>query len=229
MTVNAILSAALLRRDACLDWLQMLTGASLVLFMWCHMLLVSSVIVSPELMNAIAWFFEATYMAQIGGPCIFVAFLAHFALAARKIPFTADGQCTAWEHAKMLHHRDTWLWIVQVVTAMVVLIMGSIHMWVVLNDLPITAEKSAARVASGAWLWFYCILLPMIELHVSVGAYRICMKWGFISQKQRPLAKKIEMALFVVFMGIGIVTLLVFNHMADASARAARILAVVPV
>ena len=28
-------------------------------------------------------------------------------------------------------------------------------MWVVLSDLPITAAKSAARVQSGAWVFFY--------------------------------------------------------------------------
>lgn len=45
MAVNAIMPNACPRRDACLDWLQMLSGAALVLFMWCHMLLVSSVVV----------------------------------------------------------------------------------------------------------------------------------------------------------------------------------------
>jgi fumarate reductase subunit C len=33
------------RRDAYLDWLQMLTGAGLILFMWSHMILVSSVVI----------------------------------------------------------------------------------------------------------------------------------------------------------------------------------------
>ncbi|MDR1489433.1 MAG: succinate dehydrogenase/fumarate reductase cytochrome b subunit [Desulfovibrio sp.] len=202
------------RRDACLDWLQMITGACLVIFMWCHMLLVSSVLVGPALMDAIAWFFEATYLVQAGGPVIFVCFLAHFILAARKIPFTAGDQEIAWTHARMLRHRDTWLWMVQMVTAMFILVMGAIHMWVVLNDLPITAERSAARVASGGWLWFYFILLPLAELHVSVGAYRIGVKWGFISRQNRPKAKRIELCMFVVFMVIGVGTLLVFNHMA---------------
>jgi len=82
------------RRDAYLDWLQMLTGAGLVLFMWCHMLLVSSVVLSPRIMDAIAEFFEATYMAQVGGPVIFITMIVHFVLAARKIPFRAEGQKT---------------------------------------------------------------------------------------------------------------------------------------
>ena len=202
------------RRDAYMDWLQMLTGASLILFMWCHMLLVSSVIISPKVMNAIAWFFEATYMAQLGGPAIFLVFLFHFVLAARKMPFTATEQQTIWSHAKLLKHRDTWLWLVQAGTAMLILVMGGIHMWVVLNDLPITAAKSAARMASGGWTLFYLILLPVVELHVSVGFYRIGVKWGLISTSTRPKAKRAELIIFATFMTIGLLTIIRFVTLA---------------
>jgi fumarate reductase subunit C len=196
--------------DAALDWLQMLTGASLILFMWCHMLLVSSVVISPSVMNAIAGFFEATYMAQVGGPLIFLTFLVHFALAARKIPFRAEGQGTIWAHAKMMKHRDTWLWVVQAATAMIILILGAIHMWVVLNDLPITAAKSAARMQHFWWFLFYMILLPSVELHVSVGFYRIAVKWGFVKSEQRKGFKRFETTLFSIFMVIGVITLIRF-------------------
>ena len=91
--------------DGAMDWLQMLSGASLILFMWCHMLLVSSVVISPAAMDAIAHFFEATGMAQVGGPLIFLVFLTHFVIAARKIPFRFDGQKTVWQHARMLRHE----------------------------------------------------------------------------------------------------------------------------
>lgn len=202
------------RRDAFMDWIQMLSGASLILFMWCHMLLVSSVILSPKIMDAIAWFFEATYMAQVGGPLIFLTFLLHFVLAARKMPFTANDQKIIWSHAKLLQHRDTWLWLVQAGTAMIVLIMGGIHMWVVLNDLPISAAKSAARVASGGWTFFYIVLLPVVELHVSIGFYRILVKWGFIRTDNRPKAKKAELILFSVFMVVGILTIIRFVTLA---------------
>ncbi len=202
------------RRDAYLDWLQMLTGASLILFMWCHMILVSSVVISPKLMNAIAWFFEATYMAQLGGPAIFLVFLFHFILAARKMPFTATDQQTIWSHARLLKHRDTWLWLVQAGTAMIILVMGGIHMWVVLNDLPITAAKSAARVASHGWTIFYLVLLPVAELHVSVGFYRIGVKWGIISTTTRPKAKRAELIIFGVFMAVGLLTIIRFVTLA---------------
>ena len=201
-------------RDAILDWLQMLTGAGLILFMWSHMILVSSVILGANAMNALAGFFEATYMAQVGGPFIGFAFLLHFYLAARKIPFRSEGQKTILAHAKMLHHKDTWLWIVQAVTAMIILIMGAIHLWVVLTDLPITAAKSAARIQGGWWLLFYLILLPMVEMHVSVGFYRIGVKWGFIKTANRAKAKRFELGVFSIFMVIGIITLIRFATLA---------------
>ena len=142
--VSAVAAQAPSKRDAYLDWLQMLTGVALILFLWAHLFLVSSVIIGPGVMNAIAHFFEATYMAQVGGPMIFLVFLLHFVLASRKIPFRWENQRIIWDQANMLNHRDTWLWLVQAGTAMLILIMGAIHMWVVLTDLPITAAKSAA-------------------------------------------------------------------------------------
>ena len=196
--------------DGAMDWLQMLSGASLILFMWCHMLLVSSVIIGPGVMNAIADFFEATGIAQVGGPFIFLVFLTHFVLAARKIPFRFDGQKTIWQHARMLRHGDTWMWVIQIVTAMVILIMGSIHIWVVLTDLPITAIKSAARIQGGFWAAFYLILLPLVELHVGIGLYRIAVKWGFVKDKDRAKFKRGENILTYTFIGIGLITLVRF-------------------
>lgn len=198
------------RMDGLLDWMQMLSGAGLILFMWAHMLLVASVIVSPGWMNAIAEFFEATGMAQVGGPLVFLLFLTHFFLAARKLPFRLEGQKTIWSHARMMHHADTWLWIVQAVSAMLILLMGAIHMWVVLTDLPITAAKSAARIQGGFWFGFYMILLPLTELHVGIGFYRIGVKWGFITDDRRGIFKKRENILTLAFIVIGFAALLRF-------------------
>ena len=38
--------------------------------MWSHMILVASVNLGAGAMNTLAYFFEATYMAQVGGPLI---------------------------------------------------------------------------------------------------------------------------------------------------------------
>ncbi len=198
------------RTSAYLDWLQMLTGAGLIMFMWSHMVLVASVILGAGVMNALAGFLEETYMAQVGGPIVGCVFILHFVLAARKVPFRIEHQTTIWKLSRQLRHTDTWLWLVQAVTAMVILIMGSVHMWTVLTDLPITAAKSAARIQGGFWLVFYLILLPLVELHVGIGFYRIGVKWGFVQRKDRKGFKRLENRLTVVFVCIGLVTLLRF-------------------
>ena len=196
--------------SALFDWLQMLTGVGLILFMWSHMVLVASVNLGAGAMNTLARFFEDTYMAQVGGPLIGATFLLHFILAARKVPFRVEQQSTIWKHARMLHHLDTWLWLIQAFTAMVILIMGSIHMWTVLTDLPITAAKSAARIQGGFWLVFYLILLPMVELHVGIGFYRIGVKWGFIKRSNRKGLKRFENILTGIFIFIGLITIIRF-------------------
>jgi len=198
------------RSSAYLDWIQMLTGVGLILFMWSHMVLVASVNLGAGAMNTIARFFEDTYMAQVGGPMIAATFLLHFILAARKVPFRADQQTVMWRHSRTLHHTDTWLWMVQAGTAMIILIMGSIHMWTVLTDLPITAQKSAARIQGGFWMVFYLILLPMIELHVGIGFYRIAVKWGFVRRKERKGFKRFENVLTGIFVLIGLITIVRF-------------------
>ncbi len=195
------------RSAAFMDWLQMLTGAGLILFMWSHMVLVASVNLGPHVMNAIAEFFESTYMAQVGGPLIGVTLLVHFVLAARKVPFRAEQQVAIWRHSRMLHHKDTWLWMIQAVTAMIILIMGCIHIWVVLTNLPITAEKSAARIQGGFWCVFYLILLPMIELHVGIGFYRILVKWGMVRRSGRAGLKAFENIWTLFFIIIGLITI----------------------
>ncbi len=202
-----------LRTAAYLDFLQMLTGVGLILFMWSHMILVASINLGAGTMNALARFLEDTYMAQTGGPLIGATFLVHFILAARKLPFRSQEQKAIWEHSRRLHHLDTWLWVVQAGTAMLILIMGSIHIWTILTDLPITAAKSAARIQGGFWLVFYILLLPMIELHVGIGFYRIGVKWGIITRSNRPFYKRFENLLTLFFLIIGAVTLFTFYRL----------------
>lgn len=203
-----------LRTAAYLDFLQMLTGVGLILFMWSHMILVASINLGPRTMNTLAHFLEDTYLAQTGGPLIAATFLLHFVLAARKLPFRSQEQKAIWQHSRRLHHLDTWLWIIQAGTAMIVLIMGSIHIWTILTDLPITAAKSAARIQGGFWLVFYMVLLPLIELHVGIGFYRIGVKWGIITRANRPFYKRFENILTLMFLIIGATTLYSFYTLA---------------
>ena len=212
----------LTRMSGYMDILQALTGAALLLFMWSHMLLVSSVLLGKDgqgeyYMNSLAHFFEATYMAQVGGPLIFIGMIIHFAMAARKMPWRLDEQRTIWKHGRMLRHTETTMWIVQAVTAMVILVLGSVHVWTVLTALPISAEASALRVQGGDgfpyWLVLYAVLLPMVELHVGIGFFRLGVKWGFVKRKGRTWYSGLEKLLLAFFVGIGIVTLYTFATM----------------
>ena len=196
--------------SAYVDLLQMLTGAGLILFMYSHMVLVASVNLGPETMNAIARFFENTYMAQVGGPIIGIIFLFHFVLAARKIPFKTNEVSIFWKHSMLLRHIDTWLWMIQVFTAMIILIMGSIHIWTILTDLPISAAKSASHIRSGYWLVFDLILLLMVEVHTGIGFYRIAVKWGFIKRRGRIPFAVIVVILTAIFISIGLITIVNF-------------------
>ncbi len=198
------------KASAYLDGLQMLTGVGLIIFIWSHVVLVASVHLGAEAMNTIARFLEETYMAQVGGPVIGCVFLLHFFLAARKIPFRVDQQVALWKHSRMLHHTDTWLWVIQVLTAMVILIMGAIHMWTVLTDLPITAAKSAARIQGGYSLVFDLILLPMVGLHMGIGFYRIGVKWGIIRRTTRKGFKRFQNILIGVFILFGLINIVRF-------------------
>jgi len=210
---TAVAQVQPVRTEAYLDFLQMLSGVALVMFMWAHMILVASVnldLGGGRVMNWIAHFFEATYMAQIGGPMIALVMLAHFVLAARKLPFKAREQKEMWRHSVRLNHLDTWLWVIQAVTAFIILIMGCIHMWTVLTDLPITAQKSGARIQGGWWMLFYIFLLPMIELHVGIGAYRIGVKWGWIKRSNRQFFHGLENKITLIFITIGVITLFTF-------------------
>jgi len=196
-----------------LDFIQALSGALLILFLWAHLLLVSSVILSPSLMNWIGWFFETTYMAQLGGPLVFLLMILHFVIAARKMPFRAGEMGVFWENAKQLRHKDTWLWLAQAATAIVILCMAGIHIYTVLTNLPINAASSAARV-KGGWLPFYLLLLPVAELHVGIGFYRLGVKYGYITRSSRARWQRNEYAMTGIFIVIGLLTLVRLHFLA---------------
>ncbi|MBU4606398.1 MAG: succinate dehydrogenase/fumarate reductase cytochrome b subunit, partial [Proteobacteria bacterium] len=60
----------------------------------------------------------------------------------------------------------------------------------------------------GFWGVFYLILLPMVELHVGIGFYRIAVKWGFIKRATRKGFHRFENIWTGVFILIGLVTII---------------------
>ncbi len=198
------------RLSGWLDWLQMLTGLCLVLFLFAHMMFVGSIIFGARALDFVAAFFEKTYLAQVGGPLLFLLFLLHAFLAARKMPFRTKEQRLILRHAKMMHHRDTWFWVIQAVTGAFLLVVASIHMWSVLSDLPITAAKSAQLLHHGLWIVFYLLLIFIAALHGCIGLYRIGVKWGFVTRATRAKVIRVIYYLIGIYVGVEIINLLRF-------------------
>ncbi len=167
-----------------LDFWQALTGACLALFVTVHLLLEGSALLSPDLTNAIATFLEVTYIAQIAAPCIVLLILVHFYIAARKMPVRTGELKIFVEHSKALKDPDTWLWLVQVFTALVIIAVAFFHVCTVMTDLPITADKTAARLHSG-WIFFHLVFLPSVIAHTGIGVWRLAVKYGICMKKDR--------------------------------------------
>ncbi|GAB6887519.1 hypothetical protein JCM13304A_10170 [Desulfothermus okinawensis JCM 13304] len=193
-----------------LDWLQMLTGLTLVCFLFAHMLFVGSVIFGARSLDFVAELFEKTYLAQVGGPILFFLFLLHGFLGARKMPFRTKEQKLIVRHAKMMRHRDTWFWVIQAVTGAILLVIASIHMWTILSDLPITAAKGASELKNGLWLIFYLLLIAAAALHGCIGLYRIGVKWGVVTRAKRINALKFIYCLIGIYVVVELLIMLRF-------------------
>ena len=79
------------RTAAYLDFIQMLTGVGLILFMWSHMILVASINLGPGVMNTIAGFLEDTYLAQTGGSLDRIGFFRPLCSGGPEGPLSQPG------------------------------------------------------------------------------------------------------------------------------------------
>ena len=185
-----------------LDFWQAVSGAILALFVCVHLVLEGTVVISPNITNWIGWIMEETYMAQTAAPIILLIIIFHFWIAARKMPFRAGELQIFAQHSRQLQDLDTWLWMVQVVTAVVILVGAFFHVYGVMSDLPITVQKSFERLHHG-WTLFYVLFLPCTILHTGIGVYRIGVKYGFISKAARLLWRRIIWIVMACYLVLG--------------------------
>lgn len=189
------------RFAARVDLIEMISGLLLVLFMFGHLLMLSTILFGPDTMNGLAKFLEAPpfFVAQIGAVGVVFLLAVHIVTAGRKLPSRLREQTMIWRLSKQLRHTDTWLWVVQGISGMLILAFASIHLWVILTTFPIDALKSARRVAEYfGFLYFPMILI--VELHVGIGLYRAVVKWTSFN---RPLGSVIKWSLTGLFLVIG--------------------------
>ena len=208
------------RLPAKLDYLQSATGLFLALFMWAHMLLVSSILISEDFMYTVTKLLEASFIFEGGNPLlvtiaaavIFVVFIAHAGLGMRKLPGNFKQYQVMKAHAKHMNHDDTKLWFTQAGTGFAMFFLGSVHLYIIMtNSADIGPYASADRIWS-EWMWpLYILLLLAVELHGTIGLYRLCVKWGWFDgdnpRENRVKLKKVKWGLTVFFLVLGFASL----------------------
>lgn len=234
-TANVADSLAKARRQIVYELISGATGFVLALFMWGHIVLVGSILTGARGFDWMATMLEEYFIAQPTVAAIFAIFIVHAIFASRKIPAQLRERRRMIELAKGLQqsgrekvatrranspfvpHLDSMLWIWQVRTGMVMLVIGSFHLILLGIDVftPLYGEHpgiesttSMARVAAGLWLP-YAVLLLCVEFHASVGLYRLAIKWGADVLPQRRILHRIEQVIFWLILGIGALTLVV--------------------
>lgn len=173
-----------------LDLAQSATGLLLGLFMWIHMLFVSSILLGPDAMWTVARFFEGYFL--FGRPVpglvsalvatVFLLFVLHAALALRKFPADYAQYRAFRTHARGFRHGDTTLWAWQVATGFALFFMASIHLYgMLMHPTRIGPYESADRVWTDLYWPLYLVMLFAVEVHAGVGLYRLALKWGWLA------------------------------------------------
>jgi fumarate reductase subunit C len=208
------------RWPARLDFFQSASGLLLGLFMWGHMFFVSSILLGKDVFWAVARFFEGYFFLGHPYPWIVSLVVAgvaslivgHAALALRKFPASYRQFATLRRHMGDMKHEDTTLWFWQVITGFALFFLASIHLYVMLTRPErIGPFESADRVWSEHYWPLYILLLLAVELHGSIGLYRLAVKWGWLAlpdpEATRRRLKKLKWAITAFFLVLGFVTL----------------------
>ena len=234
-STNATDSPSNARRQVIYELISSGTGLLLALFMWGHVILVGSILTGERGFDWIAMMLEDYYIAQPTVAVIFAMFIVHAIFASRKIPAQLDERrrmirlakglkqsgrenvATRRDNSPFVPHLESILWIWQVRTGMIMLVLGSFHLILLGIDVftPLFGEyagiesaTSLSRVAAGLWLP-YAILLLCVEFHASVGLYRLAVKWGAGFLPHRRYLHRIEQLIFWLVLVLGALTLLV--------------------
>lgn len=212
------------RIPARLDFTQSATGLFLGLFMWVHMIFVSTILVSESFFNSVVHFLELkfvydnpimSYITSFLAACVLIVFVVHAGLAMRKFPINFRQLQLMRAHTKAMKHGDTTLWWIQAITGFIMFFLGSAHLiFIITNADKISADMSADRVINHFMWLFYLVLLFAVELHGSIGLYRLCVKWGWFEGKNpkesRKNLKKAKWIISAIFIVLGILSLLAF-------------------
>jgi fumarate reductase subunit C len=205
---------------AWLDFVQGASGLFLVLFMWAHMFMVSSILLGADAMYFVTRLFEGEpifgrrmpILVSLIAAIVLAAFIIHAVAAIRKMPAGFDEWRAFRRHASVFRHADTALWLIQVITGFILMFLAVAHLYQMLvHPADIGPYASADRVWSGRWWPFYLVLLFAVELHAGIGIYRLAVKWGWLADRHGNLPRerliRAKWVLTAFFLGLGLLTL----------------------
>jgi fumarate reductase subunit C len=221
--MNTLLETAgrLDRAPARLDLAQSLSGLGLALFMWTHLLLVSSILLGKDAMYWVTGVMEGRFLTNgehgypvlvsLIGILIFAVFILHAGIAIRKFPVSWAQHRILRNQMSMLKHPDTNMWYTQVVTGFFMFFLGSVHLYVMITHPDQIGPYGSSDRFVSEYMWpLYFVLLFAVELHAAIGMYRLAVKWGVFDgkdpRKNRTRLKMLKNAMTVVFLALGLLT-----------------------
>ncbi len=220
------------RLPAKLDFVQSFTGGFLALFMWAHMLLVSSILISKDFMYTVTKLLEGSFIFEGGNPLlvslvaivIFVVFIVHAALGMRKLPGNFKQFQVIRAHARNMGHDDTKLWFTQAFTGFAMFFLGSVHLYVIMTHSDKIGPLASSDRVWSEYMWpLYILLLLAVEFHGTIGLYRLCVKWGWFDgqnpKETRKALKKVKWALTVFFLVLGFASLAAYMKIGMENAK----------
>ncbi|MCU8000648.1 fumarate reductase cytochrome b subunit [Shewanella sp. SM95] len=208
--------------SAWLDLSQSLSGVILAVFLWTHLVLVSSILLGADAMSWVARTMELSFLSADGHgypwvvTCIAIGIailaLVHVLVALQKLPMSLRQQRALRQQMQVINHSDTRLWRWQAITGVVILLLLPVHLWLI-GSAPETIgpQGSADRIWNqGVWM-VYLPLLFTVELHAAIGIYRVALKWGAARDlNNRSRLRKIKTIVSVLFVTVGVASLLAF-------------------
>lgn len=189
------------------------------------MFFVSSILFGKDTFWSVARFFEGYFVFGRAFPqlvsllvmTIFAIIVLHAVLALRKFPATFSQYYNFWQHAGAMRHQDTTLWAVQVVTGFAMFFLASVHLYTMLVEPELIDPYGSADLVWSGRTWpLLLLLLICVEVHESIGLYRLAMKWGWptfgnATQTRRTL-RQAMWVLIVGLIGFGLISLLTFMY-----------------
>lgn len=183
------------------------------------MFFVSTILISDEAMLWVTKKFELDFIFEGGKPIVvsfiaafvFVVFIAHAFLAMRKFPINYRQCLTFKTHKHLMKHKDTSLWWIQAATGFAMFFLGSVHLYIMMTQPQTIGPVSSSFRFVSEWMWpLYLILLFAVELHGSIGLYRLCVKWGWFDgetpNQTRATLMKVKTIMSIFFIVLGLAT-----------------------